>query len=68
MKNFNELPTSRHIHETECSYVVKDGFPVSPGRCLIISKSLKETFWGLSEEEKMELLDLIEFVYLGSSR
>lgn len=62
MKNFNELPTSRRIHETEFFYVIKDGFPVSPGHSLIVSKDLKETFFDLSPEEKKDLVELIEVV------
>ena len=62
MKNFHELPRETCIHETENFFVIKDGFPVSPGHCLIISKALKKTFFDLSEQEKMELVLLIETV------
>jgi len=62
LKNFNELPRERWIYETENFFVVKDGYPVSPGHSLIISKALKETFFDLSDDEKKELVLLIETV------
>jgi len=43
-------------------FVIKDGFPVSPGHCLIICKELKETFFDLTSYEKQELVHLIETV------
>ncbi len=62
MKNFLEIPQKAWIHETEHFFVIRDGFPVSPGHCLIISKALKKTFFDLSEQEKTELVLLIETV------
>lgn len=62
MKDFYELPKDRWIHESERFFVIKDGFPVAPGHCLIISKEVKETFFDLSEDEKHELALLIEKV------
>lgn len=62
MKNFYELSKDRWIHESERFFVVKDGYPVAPGHCLIICKGLKETFFDLSNNEKQELMQLIETV------
>jgi diadenosine tetraphosphate (Ap4A) HIT family hydrolase len=62
MKNFYELPKDRWIHESDLFFVIKDGFPVSVGHCLIICKELKETFFDLSDVEKIELLQMIEKV------
>jgi diadenosine tetraphosphate (Ap4A) HIT family hydrolase len=42
--------------------VIKDGYPVSPGHCLIICKELKDTFFDLSSHEKQELIHLIDKV------
>jgi diadenosine tetraphosphate (Ap4A) HIT family hydrolase len=60
MKDFLSLPPERIIHQSEFFFVVKDGFPVSPGHCLIISKALRKDFFHLSEEEKAELPSVIE--------
>jgi diadenosine tetraphosphate (Ap4A) HIT family hydrolase len=63
MKSFYDLVhKDRWIHETEFFFVIKDGFPVSPGHCLIISKNLKETFFDLSTNEREELFRLIDVV------
>jgi len=62
MENFYELPKEKWIHESERFFVLKDGFPVSAGHCLIICKELKETFFDLSADEKQELVYLIEVV------
>jgi len=62
MKNFYELPRDRWIYESERFFVIKDGYPVSPGHSLIICKETKETFFDLSNDEKQELVQLIETV------
>lgn len=62
MNNFHELPKDRWIHESVSFFVIKDGFPVSAGHCLIISKELKESFFDLSDDEKQELVKLIDTV------
>ncbi|MDR3502171.1 MAG: HIT family protein [Legionella sp.] len=62
MRNFYELPKDRWIHESERFFVIKDGFPVSPGHCLIISKELKTTFFDLSDAERVELINIIDIV------
>jgi diadenosine tetraphosphate (Ap4A) HIT family hydrolase len=62
VKNFYELPADRWILETEKFFVIKDGFPVSPGHCLIISKAVKVTFFELSAAEKEELVGIIDAV------
>jgi diadenosine tetraphosphate (Ap4A) HIT family hydrolase len=62
LKNFYELPRDRWIYESEKFFVIKDGYPVSPGHSLIICKEIKETFFDLSNDEKQELVQLIETV------
>jgi len=62
MKDFFEIVPERVIHESERFFVIRDGFPVSPGHCLIVSKALKRDFFELSLEEKEELIHLIETV------
>ena len=62
MKDFYELPDERVKFETENFFVVEDGFPVSPGHCLIISKEVKISYFDLSEEERYELSNVIFLV------
>jgi diadenosine tetraphosphate (Ap4A) HIT family hydrolase len=60
MKNFYELPKDRWIRESDRFFVIKDGFPVSRGHCLIVAKELRQTFFDLTREERIELLDVID--------
>lgn len=62
MKDFYELPFDRWILETERFFVIEDGFPVSQGHCLIISKAVKNTYFDLSAEEQAELVHVINAV------
>jgi diadenosine tetraphosphate (Ap4A) HIT family hydrolase len=62
LKNFYELPKDRWIYESDHFFVIKDGFPVSTGHTLIISKELKETYFDLSEAEKVDLIAMIDKV------
>lgn len=59
MKSFLGIRPEEIIHQSNHYFVIEDGFPVSRGHCLIISKELKETFFDLSEEERDELNEVI---------
>ena len=37
------------------SFVIEDGYPVSPGHLLVISKEPKPDFFALSDAERLEL-------------
>ena len=52
---FTKLRTDGTLFETEHFFVIEDGFPVSPGHLLVISKELKPDFFALSEAERLEL-------------
>ena len=47
------------VFENENAVAFFDKFPVSKGHMLIITKCHKETFFDLSEEEKISILDLL---------
>ncbi len=55
IKNFLELPTDKQIGETQHFFLIRDGFPVSPGHTLIISKKLRVDYFELSPDEKADL-------------
>lgn len=55
MKNFYDLPKESWIDETEYFFLIRDGFPVSKGHTLIITKALKADYFELSSEEKSDL-------------
>lgn len=62
MKNFIDIPEERIIYREEHFFVIKDGFPVAPGHCLIISNNLRETFFDLTSDEKQKLPSIISYV------
>ncbi|MEN5231875.1 HIT family protein [Sphingobacterium faecium] len=55
INNFLELPVDKHIGQTEHFFLIRDGFPVSPGHTLIISKQLRKDYFELTHDEKMDL-------------
>ncbi len=59
IKNFLELPTDKQIGETQHFFLIRDGFPVSPGHTLIISKELRTDYFELTPLEKADLENAI---------
>ena len=59
---FFDIPQEQHLVRGEHFFVVKDGFPVSPGHCLIISRVPRTDYFELSESERRELTELIHRV------
>jgi diadenosine tetraphosphate (Ap4A) HIT family hydrolase len=59
MSVFNEIPKRDKIYTGKNFFIIKDRFPVSPGHCLIITKDPKTDYFHLSENERSELLLLI---------
>lgn len=60
MSVFLSLPEERKLLKGEHFFVIKDGFPVSAGHCLIISNEHKRDYFELSPEEKQELIRIID--------
>ena len=56
---FCELPESRIHYESDLWLVVRDGFPISPGHSLIISKRHVKDYFEISEHEHSELQSVI---------
>jgi len=59
MKSFLEIPQERIIFKNNFFFIIKDGFPVSPGHLLIISNELKLDYFELSNDEKANLNEVI---------
>lgn len=59
---FLSIPKERYVLETEHFFVIRDGYPVSPGHSLIISKKLRRDYFELSHEELLELPQAIQLV------
>ena len=56
---FCNMPADRVLYQSDLFFIIEDGFPVSKGHCLIISKQHKKTFFDLSINEQQELVELI---------
>ena len=52
---FTKLREERTLFATEHFFVIEDGYPVSPGHLLVISKEPKPDFFALSDAERLEL-------------
>ena len=59
MNPFAEITPERVLLENDYFLVIEDGYPVSPGHRLIISKASVETFFDLSKEEQESLIHLL---------
>lgn len=57
---FCALPADRILFENLEGKVIRDGFPVSPGHTLIISRRHIGSFFDLSEAERDSLLSLLD--------
>jgi len=60
MRNFSRIGREKYLYETDNFFIIKDGYPVSEGHLLIVTKELKKDYFTLSDQEKKELPDLIE--------
>ena len=57
---FCTLPSARVIDENATAMAIRDGYPVSPGHTLLIPKRHTGSFFDLSEQERADLLALLD--------
>ena len=57
---FCTLPSARVIDENTTAMVIRDGYPVSPGHALLIPKRHTGSFFDLAEQERTDLLALLD--------
>lgn len=60
MKDFTNIEQDRILYKNEFFFIVKDGFPVSPGHLLIISNEVRKDYFELTKEECESLNEVIE--------
>lgn len=60
IQNFLEIPAERHIGATTYFFLLYDGFAVSPGHILIVSKRLCTDYFELTATEKSDLDEAIQ--------
>jgi diadenosine tetraphosphate (Ap4A) HIT family hydrolase len=56
---FCNITEERIISSNEHGWIIRDGYPISPGHTLIISRRHVESWFSLSEEEKSNLMNLL---------
>ena len=56
---FCDLPRDRIIFESEGAVVIRDGFPVSPGHTLIITRRHVASFFEITGAERTDLMSLL---------
>jgi diadenosine tetraphosphate (Ap4A) HIT family hydrolase len=56
---FCSLSSDRIVHESNHGVVIRDGYPVSPGHTLILPLRHVSSFFGLSIDERDDLLRLL---------
>ena len=59
MSVFSNIDKNRIIHQGKYFFLIKDGYPVSPGHILIISNKEKLDYFELDKDERYELTELI---------
>lgn len=59
---FCSLPAERVVQKSEYAIVIRDGFPVSPGHTLIISKRHVASFFEVTDAERTDLMSLLSVV------
>jgi len=57
---FCTLPPGRVIDENAAAFVIRDGYPVSPGHTLLIPKRHTGSFFDLTEQERGDLFALLD--------
>ena len=56
---FCALPADRIVHEATTAFALRDGYPVSPGHTLIITKRHVGSFFDTTESEREDLIALL---------
>lgn len=59
MSIFLEIPEYEILHRGKHFFLIKDRFPVSDGHILIITNELRKDYFSLTNEEKVELDEMI---------
>ena len=59
MKDFKNIEQHRILYKNDFFFIIKDGFPVSPGHLLIISNEARKDYFELNNKERNSLNDLI---------
>lgn len=59
---FLDIPESRWVASNELAFAIRDGFPVSPGHTLVITRRVVPDWFGASDAERAAIVDLVDLV------
>lgn len=59
---FLERPASEHVAANDLAFAIRDGFPVSPGHTLGITRRLAATWFDATPEEQVAVMALVNEV------
>lgn len=59
---FLAAPGSVWVAANTSAFAIRDGFPVTPGHTLVVPRRLVATWWESTEQERTDLLALVEVV------
>ncbi len=59
MKDFSQIEPDRILYKDSFFFIIKDGFPVSPGHLLIITNELRRDYFELNNDELNNLSNAI---------
>jgi len=62
---FCTLPPERILLTSAHGVIIRDGFPISPGHTLVIPHRHVDTFFNLTADERVDLLELLDQAKAG---
>lgn len=57
---FCSLPAQRVLAERPTAWLIRDGFPINPGHCLVIPKRHVGSWFEATEQERADLMSLLD--------
>jgi diadenosine tetraphosphate (Ap4A) HIT family hydrolase len=60
MKDFTGIEEHKILFKNDLFFIIKDGFPVSPGHLLIITNQVRKDFFHLNAAEREHLHEAID--------
>ena len=62
---FCTLPPERILLTNSHGIIIRDGYPITPGHTLVIPRRHVDSFFNLTAEERVDLLDLLDQAKAG---
>ena len=62
LQDFSGIPGARWVAENALAFAVRDGFPVSEGHTLVITKRVVPTWFDATDDERRAVMELVDTV------